>query len=192
MMWRTRYVTIVMAIAITVAGGLAFAKASSSSPYVSVGHGRIGRYKWLGWLESSETPGLAKDVVCIAIETEAPSIKGSESGETHECGHVRSDSPIFQAVSNDARGRKRRTAVVMVFAPSARRMELEVGHHGRLSNRRIKLGRISDTRAKRAGIEAVGYWSHAFAGIVCIGRLTVYDGSNEQISDTGPTPCRSP
>ncbi len=185
---RKRHLTLIVVIGLVVVGSLVVAQAAPSR-YVLVGEGRIGRYSWASWLERSEARVRHRDVMCISIATEEPSPRGRESGETYECDRARPSFPIVQAVSNDLPGRKRRTVVVIIFDPSARRMDLDLGV---LGHRTIKLRRLSDSKARQIGIEPVAYWSHAFAGVVCMGRLVVFDGSGEQLSDTGPTPCRAP
>lgn len=169
-------------------GGLVFAQAASP-PYALVGKGGIGQYKWVSWLERSEARQPQRDVTCISIATEEPSRGGAEGSETYECVRVRPDVPATQAISNDSPGRRRRTVVIMLFAPSARRLELDLGA---LGHRSIKLRRISDSKARHVGIEPVGYWSHAFKGHFCMGRFSVYDGLGVKLSDTGSVPCTAP
>lgn len=169
-------------------GGIVLAQAAPST-YAWVGKGRVGQYAWEGWLERPEARKPQGSVTCVSIATEEPSFRGPDSGEIYECGQVSPDLSIFQAISNDAPGRKRRTVVVMIFDPSARRINVDLGARGQRS---IALRRISDSKAKEVGIEPVAYWSHAFAGTVCMGRFVVYDSSGEQLSDTGPTPCIAP
>lgn len=183
-----RKLVLVTLVGLGVLGGIVFAQAAPFT-YAWVGKGKVGRYAWESWLERSEARRPQRDVTCVSIATEEPSFQGRESGETYECGKVNPDFPIVQAVSNDAPGRKRRTVVVMIFDPSARRMDLDLGA---LGQRNIKLRRVSDSRARQVGIEPVAYWSHAFAGVVCVGRLAVYDSSGGLISDTGPAPCKAP
>jgi hypothetical protein len=185
---QIRRIISVVVIGLVAVGSLVWAQAASP-PYALVGEGRIGRYTWASWLEGSEAHRRQKDVICISIATEEPSSRGRESGETYECDQVGPDLPNVQAVSNDLSGRRRRTVVVIVFDPSARRIDLDLGG---LGNRIIKLRRVSDSKARQVGIEPVAYWSHAFAGVVCMGRLVVFDGSGVRLSDTGPTPCRAP
>lgn len=171
--------------------GLVFADAKPSS-YALVGKGRIGRYSWVSWLERPEGRRPARDATCISIATREPASGGSESGETYECVHVRPEVPIYQAVSNDAAGRRRRTVVVMLFDPSARRVDLELRQRGRMAQRSITLRRVSERKARQVGIEPIAYWSHGFAGSVCIGRMVVYGPGDSELSDSGPEPCRAP
>jgi hypothetical protein len=185
---RMRQVALAAMVCLGVLGGPAFAHTEPST-YALVGQGGIGRYKWASWVERSETRKPQRDVTCISIATEEPSPRGGESGETYECSRVSPGVPVIQAVSNDAPGRKRRTVIVIIFDPSARRMVLNLGALGRRS---VKLRRVSDSKARQVGIKPAAYWSHAFAGIICMGRLAVYDRSGGLISDTGPTLCRAP
>ncbi len=188
MSFRIRQVALAALVALGALGGIVFAQAAPST-YALVGKGRIGRYAWESWLEKSEARRPQRGVTCISIATEEPSFQGRESGEAYECDQVSSGLPIIQAVSNDAPGRKRRTVIVMIFDPSARRLDLDLGA---LGQRSVKLRRVSDSKARQVGIEPVAYWSHAFAGVVCMGRLAVYDSSGGLISDTGPTVCKAP
>jgi hypothetical protein len=156
----------------------------STQRSVVLAHGRIGQFSWSSLLRRSVKPARGRGNPCIAVLTEESAT--GEAGESYECGNIVPELPMVQSVASGS-GRTRRTVLAAAFVGSARLLLLDLGNRGQ---RKIRLRRLSETKARQIRIAPVAYWAHAFAGPFCLHEFSVYDGAGAQLSDSGPIPCR--
>ncbi|HET8861918.1 MAG TPA: hypothetical protein VFM94_01550 [Solirubrobacterales bacterium] len=146
--------------------------------FMRIGGGRLNAAEWTSTLTKWHKERTGPQGVCVSTVL-ATKDDGVDIREAFECDVVRDDGPFMQFVSGRSENGPR-SVVSVIFTQAARRVVIDLGKG---DGSTIKLRRLSKSKASQLGIAQVGYWTHAFAGPVCIQRITVYDGHGSMLSD---------
>lgn len=149
----------------------------SDSEFLRIGRGRLNAAEWISTLTKWHNKRVGPQGVCVstALATRAD---GIDIREAFECDTVREDTPFVQFISGRSENGPR-SVVSMIFTQVARKVVVDLG---KSDGSAIKLRRLSKSKADQLGIEQIGYWTHAFAGPVCIQEITVYNGLGDVLS----------
>jgi hypothetical protein len=177
---RTVVSTIVLVL---VCVGTAYAFDQDDSRRVVIGNGQIGRGSWLVLLEAAPK---AHNGFCETMLLTRPEKFGlGLIGESYECEPVSPEFPVVKSIG-DGSGSKVHAVFAIIFDPSVRKAVLNFGARGRYD---VTLKRVSLAKAEDVGIPPVAYWTHGFAGHVCLRRLIAYDETGAKLSDSGHLAC---
>ena len=155
--------------------------ADSDAPRIQLGHGSIGDYRWAVFAGRASKSGSPKRPCIITASGGSPR---PASNEAYVCGPL-SFVPNLLA-SSAGEGKRMRTVLGMAFAPEVRSVRLWL--RGRKS-RLIRLRRLGERQAKKAGLMRFRYASRAFAGPYCLQRFAYYDAAGDLIELTGHMGC---
>ncbi len=173
------YAIAVAAVSLCSLAVAADARQGSGAGHFVLGEGTNHGLHWV----SSIRAGTTSAETCVSISTE----RGKRIGELQQCAEVTASSPLLEIVPTGPPGVLRRTVVVGVFIPGARRLKVDLGGAGR---RTIYLQGISSSKAKSIGIQPVAYWAKVFRGPFCLRRVSAYNAGGKKLSDSGVLRCR--
>jgi hypothetical protein len=155
--------------------------ADSAPPRVQLGHGSIGDYRWAVFAGRESRSGSPRRPCVITAHGGGPS-PGSSEGVL--CGPL-AFVPILLA-SSSGEGKRMRTVLGMAFPAEVHSVRLWLrGKKSRL----IRLRRLSERQAKKAGLMRFRYAARAFAGPYCLTRFAYYDAFGDLIELTGHMGC---
>lgn len=158
-------------------GFLAAALGKPDSNVVRIGAGRLNSAEWISTLRHKT--GASPQVVCVSIAL-ATRTGGVDISEASECASVRDNAAFIQSVTGRSR-RGKRTVFTAVFSPAARKVAIDLGKDDESV---IRLKRLASTKARQLGVDQVGYWVHAYAGPVCLKRITSFDKLGNVLSNS--------
>jgi hypothetical protein len=149
-----------------------------SAPRVVLGKGQSHKFAWESFAKTPKKLRAARKT-CVWIVTAEVIAHIVERTEPHECVRVSVHRGLVQEVSSSVSGRKKRTVVSMVFAPTAQRLVLKlVGKQPRS----ITLNQLKEPKATALGMQAIAYWASSFGGPFCLESYTVYDSAGQELT----------
>jgi hypothetical protein len=170
-----------MTVVLSVMVGVGIAKTShpESAPRLVMGKGESHNFAWESFAKTPKKLRAAKKT-CVWIVTAEVIAHTLERTEPHECVRVSVHRGLFQEVSSSVSGRKARTVLSMVFAPTAQRLVLKLAGK---QPRSITLNQLKEPKAISLGMQPIAYWASSFGGPFCLESYTVYDSANQELTD---------
>lgn len=147
-------------------------------PRVVLGQGHRHNFAWESY---AKTPKKlrATGKTCVWIVTAEIVGHILERTEPYECVKISAHRGLFQEVSSSVSGRKARTVLSMVFAPTAQRLVLKLAGK---QPRSMALSQLKESKATSLGMQPISYWAGAFYGPFCLEGYTVYDSTNQELT----------
>lgn len=163
------------------------AQAGEAPASVQLGDGHIGRYLWASRIEAPEDESeQSQGVICLAIAFFEPtSAYTGEGSDVAQCDPLVDSVPMIEAFTGGKPG-KRRTAVAILFDGRATRLYLKLrGEKGRT----VRLRRLSEEELAPITSASLSYFTHGYAGQVCVQRLVAYGAAGGVIARSGRRAC---
>jgi hypothetical protein len=149
-----------------------------SVPRLVLGRGQSHNFAWESY---AKTPKKlrASGKTCVWIVTAEIVGHILERTEPYECVKIGGHRGLFQEVSSRATGRKERTVLSMVFAPTAQRLVLRLAGK---QPRSMALNQLKAPKATSLGMQPISYWAGAFYGPFCLEGYAVYDSTGQELT----------
>lgn len=168
--------TVVLSVMVGV--GSATTSQPESAPRLVLGQGQSHNFAWESF---AKTPKKLRSTKKTCVWIVVAEIVGHilERTEPYECVKISVHRGLFQEVSSSVSGRKARTVLSMVFAPTAQRLVLKLAGK---RPRSMALNQLKEPKATSLGMQPISYWAGAFHGPFCLEGYTVYDSANQELT----------